>query len=90
MVGDGSTFPLCMQHQVTNLVPVPPNGHPFLLGAAGGRPEFFCAARGSLSGMVACPPGGGDVSSRPLNGNGAVFQDNVQSYSPAVEFRRST
>src|SRR6266849_8045150 len=26
IVNDGSTFPLCMQHQVTNLVPTPPNG----------------------------------------------------------------
>ncbi len=34
IVGDGDIFPLCMQHQVTNLVPVPPNGPPFLLGAA--------------------------------------------------------
>jgi endoglucanase len=34
IVGDGGTFPLCMQHQVTNLVAVPPNGPPFLLGAA--------------------------------------------------------
>jgi endoglucanase len=34
IVGDGNAFPLCMQHQVTNLVPVPPNGPPFLLGAA--------------------------------------------------------
>src|SRR6266571_5162816 len=29
IVNDGSTFPLCMQHQVTNLVPTPPNGPPF-------------------------------------------------------------
>src|SRR5713226_2573427 len=33
VVGDGSTFPLCMQHQVTNLIPSPPNGPPFLKGA---------------------------------------------------------
>src|SRR5947209_6663576 len=34
IVNNGTTFPLCMQHQVTNLVPTPPNGPPFLSGAA--------------------------------------------------------
>jgi endoglucanase len=91
IVGDGGTFPLCMQHQVTNLVPVPPNGPPFLLGAAVEGPNSF-SARGSLSGMVACPPGGGDVFST-FNGNRAVFQDNVQSYStvePAIDLTASS
>src|SRR5262249_15950209 len=30
IVNDGSTFPLCMQHQVPKLIPVHPNGTPFL------------------------------------------------------------
>jgi endoglucanase len=91
IVGDGTTFPLCMQHQVTNLVAVPPNGPPFLLGAAVEGPNSF-AAKGSLSGMVACPPGGGDVFAT-FNGNGAVFQDNVQSFStvePAIDLTASS
>lgn len=86
IVGDGGTFPLCMQHQVTNIVPKPPNGTPFLLGAAVEGPNSF-AARGTLSGMVACPPNGVD-SFAAFNGNGAVYQDNVQSYStvePAID-----
>jgi endoglucanase len=86
IVGDGGTFPLCMQHQVTNLVAVPPNGPPFLLGAGVEGPNSF-AARGTLGGMVACPPNGVDVFSQ-FNGNGAVYQDNVQSYStvePAID-----
>jgi endoglucanase len=91
IVGDGGTFPLCMQHQVTNIVPVPPNGPPFLLGAAVEGPNSF-AAKGTLSGMVACPPNGVDTFSA-FNGNGAVFQDNVQSYStvePAIDLTASS
>jgi endoglucanase len=91
IVGDGGTFPLCMQHQVTNIVPVPPNGPPFLLGAAVEGPNSL-AARGSLSGMVACPPNGVDTFAA-FNGNGAVFQDNVQSFStvePAIDLTASS
>ena len=91
IVGDGSTFPLCMQHQVTNLVPVPPNGPPFLLGAAVEGPNSF-AAKGALTNMVACPPNGVDQFSQ-FNGNGAVYKDNVQSYStvePAIDLTASS
>jgi endoglucanase len=86
IVGDGGTFPLCMQHQVTNLVAKPPNGPPFLLGAAVEGPNSF-AAKGSLTNMVACPPNGVDQFAQ-FNGNGAVYQDNVQSFStvePAID-----
>lgn len=90
IVGDGSTFPLCMQHQVTNLVPVPPNGPPFLLGAVVEGPNSL-AAKGTLTGMVACPPNGVDGFAQ-FNGNGAVYQDNVQSFStvePAIDLSAS-
>ena len=90
IVGDGGTFPLCMQHQVTNLVPVPPNGPPFLLGAVVEGPNSS-AARGTLTGMVACPPNGVDQFAQ-FNGNGAVYQDNVQSFStvePAIDLSAS-
>jgi endoglucanase len=91
IVGDGGTFPLCMQDQVTNIVPVPPNGPPFLLGAAVEGPNSF-SARGSLSGMVACPPNGVDQFAT-FNGNKAVYQDNVQSFStvePAIDLTASS
>jgi endoglucanase len=39
--------------------------------------------RGTVSGMRACPPGGGDVYA-PFNGSGAVFLDNVESF-PTIE-----
>jgi endoglucanase len=90
IVNDGTTFPLCMQHQVTNLVPTPPNGPPFLSGAAVEGPNSI-AAKGTLSGMVACPPNGVDVFSQ-FNGR-AVYKDFVQSYStvePAIDLTASS
>ena len=86
VVDDGSTFPLCMQHQVTNLVASPVNGPPFLKGAVVEGPNSF-AAKGTLTNMVACPPNGVDQFSQ-FNGNGAVYKDNVQSFStvePAID-----
>jgi endoglucanase len=91
VVGDGSTFPFCMQHQVTNLIPNPPNGSPFLKGAVVEGPNSF-AARGSLTNMVACPPNGVDQFAQ-FNGNGAVYRDNVQSFStvePAIDLTASS
>lgn len=91
IVNDGSTFPLCMQHQVTNLVPMPPNGPPFLSGAAVEGPNSI-AAKGTLTGMLACPPNGVDQFAQ-FNGSGAVFKDNVQSYStvePAIDLTASS
>jgi len=90
IVNNGSTFPLCMQHQVTNLVPMPPNGPPFLSGAAVEGPNSI-AAKGTLSGMVACPPNGVDVFAQ-FNGK-AVYKDFVQSYStvePAIDLTASS
>ncbi len=90
IVNDGTTFPLCMQHQVTNLVPMPPNGPPFLSGAAVEGPNS-AAAKGTLTGMIACPPNGGDVFAQ-FNGK-AVYKDFVQSYStvePAIDLTASS
>ena len=90
IVNNGSTFPLCMQHQVTNLVPTPPNGPPFLSGGAVEGPNSI-ATKGTLSGMVACPPNGVDVFA-PFNGK-AVYKDFVQSYStvePAIDLTASS
>ena len=91
IVNDGNTFPLCMQHQVTNLVPSPPNGPPYLSGAAVEGPNS-AAAKGTLSGMVACPPNGLDQFAQ-FNSSTAVFKDNVQSYStvePAIDLTASS
>jgi endoglucanase len=91
IVNDGSTFPLCMQHQVTNLVPSPPNGPPFLSGAAVEGPNS-AAAKGALTNMVACPPNGLDQFAQ-FNSSTAVYKDNVQSYStvePAIDLTASS
>ncbi len=91
IVGDGTTFPRCMQHQVTNLVAVPPNGPPYLLGAVVEGPNSV-ATKGSLTNMVACPPNGVDQFAT-FNGNGSVYKDNVQSYDtvePAIDLTASS
>jgi endoglucanase len=91
IVNDGTTFPLCMQHQVTNLVPTPPNGPPFLSGAAVEGPNS-ASAKGTLSGMVTCPPNSVDVFSQ-FNSRSAVYKDFVQSYStvePAIDLTASS
>lgn len=91
IVNDGTTFPLCMQHQVTNLVPTPPNGPPFLAGAAVEGPNSITAT-GTLSGMVTCPPNGVDVFAQ-FNGSKAVYKDFVQSYptvEPAIDLTASS
>ena len=90
IVNDGSTFPLCMQHQVANLVPVPPNGPPFLSGAAVEGPNSI-TSRGTLTNMVGCPPNGVDVFAQ-FNGK-AVYKDFVQSYptvEPAIDLTASS
>jgi len=91
IVNDGATFPRCMQHQVTNLVPVPPNGPPFLSGAAVEGPNGV-TSNGTVSGMVACPPDGIDVYAQ-FNNSKAVFKDFVQSFptvEPAIDLTASS
>jgi endoglucanase len=91
IVNDGSTFPLCMQHQVTNLVPTPANGPPFLSGAVVEGPNAS-AAKGTLTNMVACPANGVDAFAQ-FNSTKAVYRDNVQSYStvePAIDLAASS
>lgn len=86
IVGDGSTFPHCMQHQVANLVGSLDGSPPILAGAVVEGPNSF-AATGVLDGMRTCPVNGVDQYA-PFNGTSAVFQDNVQSYStvePAID-----
>lgn len=90
-MNDGTTFPLCMQHQVTNLVPSPPNGPPFLSGAAAEGPNAS-ATKGLVTNMVTCSPNGVDQFSQ-FNSSSAVYKDNVQSYDtvePAIDLTASS
>ncbi|HEY1332110.1 MAG TPA: glycoside hydrolase family 9 protein [Actinomycetota bacterium] len=91
IVGDGTTFPDCMQHQVANLVGSLDGSPPILRGAAVEGPNSF-AAKGALEHMRRCPAAGGDAFAK-FNGHGAVYQDNVQSYStvePAIDLTASS
>jgi endoglucanase len=97
IVGDGSTFPNCIQHQVANLAGAlngTSGGTPILWGAASEGPAN-AATSGTLSGMILCPANGADTFA-VFNGNDgkydsadvAVYRDNVQSYSttePAID-----
>ena len=89
VVGDGTTFPECLQHQVANLVGSLDGRRPILRGAVVEGPNAQ-ATSGLVSGMQKCPPAGGDRY-RPFDGK-AVFVDNMQSYStvePAIDLGAS-
>jgi endoglucanase len=90
IVGDGSTFPNCIQHQVANLAGAlngTKGGTPVLWGAATEGPDSYTTS-GVVGGMILCPANGVDTFAK-FNGNSgaydpsqtALFQDNVQSYS---------
>ena len=90
IVGDGSTFPDCIQHQVANLAGAlngTSGGTPVLWGAAVEGPDSYTTS-GVVGDMNLCPANGVDTFKK-FNGNDgsydpsqtAVFQDNVQSYS---------
>jgi endoglucanase len=97
IVGDGSTFPNCIQHQVANLAGAldgTSGGTPVLWGAASEGPGGALTS-GVLDNMILCPADGVDLFKK-FNGNGgafdpsqtAVYQDNVQSFSttePAID-----
>jgi endoglucanase len=91
IVGDGTTFPHCMQHQVANLVGSLDGTLPVLKGAAVEGPNSI-ATKGLVSGMLTCPANTVDVFAQ-FNGNGAVYEDNVQSFStvePAIDLTASS
>jgi len=97
IVGDGSIFPNCIQHQVANLVGAlngTSGGTPILWGAASEGPAGFTSS-GFLDGMNRCPGKGVDTF-RIFNGNNgkfdpsqtAFYKDDVQSFSttePAID-----
>ncbi|MGN6792370.1 MAG: glycoside hydrolase family 9 protein [Streptosporangiaceae bacterium] len=88
IVGDGTIFPDCMQHQVTNLIGSHNGTPPVLAGAAVEGPNSF-AATGVVANMRPCSANApGNVPYSAFRGHKAVFRDNVQSYStvePAID-----
>lgn len=97
IVGDGSTFPNCIQHQVANLAGAlngTSGGTPILWGASTEGPSSE-ASSGRLQNMKLCPANGVDTF-KQFNGNDgpfdptqtAVYRDNVQSFTttePAID-----
>jgi endoglucanase len=97
IVGDGTTFPNCIQHQVANLAGAldGTSGEvPVLWGAASEGPASY-ASSGVIDGMILCPAKGEDPFKK-FNGNAgtynasqfAIYKDNVQSFSttePAID-----
>jgi endoglucanase len=97
IVGDGTVFPNCIQHQVANLAGAldgTSGGTPVLWGAVTEGPNSYSTS-GVVGGMNLCPVDGIDTFKK-FNGNSgpfdpnaeAVYQDNVQSYSttePAID-----
>jgi endoglucanase len=75
IVGDGSIFPNCIQHQVANLAGAlngTSGGTPILWGAASEGPAGFTSS-GSVDGMNRCPANGVDTF-KIFNGNDGKFE----------------
>lgn len=90
IVGDGTTFPHCMQHQVANLVGSLDGSPPVLAGAAVEGPNGVVFS-GVVSGMRLCPADGIDVFAQ-FNSK-ALYKDDVQSFStvePALDLTASS
>jgi endoglucanase len=86
IVGDGSNFPNCLQHQVANLVGSMNGSAPVLSGAAVEGPNS-AGDSGSVDGMKPCPADGVDGYAM-FSGQGAEFIDNMESYpntEPAID-----
>jgi endoglucanase len=86
IVGDGTTFPRCIHHQVANLLGSGDPPTPILAGAVVEGP-IEKPDSGAPQGAKACPQNRGD-SFAQFNGNGAVYKDNVEFYAtnePAID-----
>jgi endoglucanase len=91
IIGDGSAFPHCPQHQLANLAGSLNGLAPVLAGAVVEGPSNERSS-GEVEGMRACGEAPGDEFAR-FNGRGAVFKDNVQSFTtvePAIDLTASS
>jgi endoglucanase len=91
IVGDGSIFPHCLQHQVANLAGSLDGTPPVLAGAAVEGPNGT-ATKGFVTGMNLCPANGIDTFAQ-FNGHHAEWKDDMQSFSntePAIDLTASS
>jgi hypothetical protein len=91
VIGDGSTFPDCPQHQVANIVGSLNGSPPVLAGAVVEGPSNETSA-GKLEGMRPCPAQVGNAFSQ-FNGAKAKYEDNVQAFTntePAIDLTASS
>jgi endoglucanase len=90
IIGDGTTFPDCPQHQVANIVGALDGSTPVLAGAVVEGPSEE-TSKGKLSGMRPCARKGKSGLSH-FNSE-AVYEDNVQSFTttePAIDLTASS
>jgi endoglucanase len=90
IIGDGSVFPHCPQHQVANLVGSLDGSPPVLAGAVVEGPSDE-RSTGRLSGMRSCSIKG--TASFARFDSRAVYADNVQSFTttePAIDLTASS
>jgi endoglucanase len=95
MIGEGSTFPDCPQHQVSNLRASIDGSRPVLTGAVvngPNDPSLFEDGLGDYQdGMVVCPAGGTDAYAR-FSGHGSRYVDDVRAWQtdePALDMTGS-
>ena len=84
IVGDGTTFPHCLQHQVANLRGTLDGKPPVLLGACVEGPNIDQDS-GTMDGMRLGPS---SDAFKQFNGHGAKWRDAVQNYpntEPAID-----
>ena len=89
IIGDGTVFPNCPQHQLANLAGSLNGQPPILLGAAVEGPSQASHGDG-LSGMRPC-----DASARftPFNADHVIYDDRVQSFNtnePGIDLTATT
>jgi endoglucanase len=91
IVGDGSTSPHCLQHQVANIVGSLDGAPPVLAGAVVEGPSNERSS-GKLEGMRACPAAGGNAF-KVFDSAKAKYEDNVQAFTntePAIDLTASS
>lgn len=91
IIGDGSVYPDCPQHQVANLLGSHNGSPPVLAGAVVEGPSDE-SSKGKVSGMRTCPTQGANAFAR-FNGAKAKYEDNVQAFTntePAIDLTASS